>query len=522
MSDLLIKNALIYDGSGQPAFMGNVAVTNGTVESVGSEIPSAREVIDADGLSLAPGFIDSHSHADLDLENNPNRLHVLRMGVTTEIAGQCGHSMEPVSGPLTESIRSSIPLNPRSSFFASFAEEKKAFSKLDMGTNLRIFTGHGVLRFVAMGSENRKASVKEIKMMTDLLIRDVMDGSLGISTGLSYVPGIYSDTEELIEVTKPLKEIGGIYTTHSRSESMGLYKCIEECIAIAENTGVPVNISHFKCAGRAFWNRCEKALAMIDEAVAKGDRITLDAYPYTAVSTTNLTSMPPAFLDKGPVAFAESLKDPAVVEAIRREIFEINDPGWDNAIFYVGLENFLVIRAPETPWAVGKNYVEIGKEMGLEAFDGLMELHRRNHADILECRFAMCEDNVEMILKHPLCTVGSDGIYEKGQAICHPRAFGTFPRYLGKYIRERQILSREEGIRRITSMPAERYRLDKKGRIKPGYDADLVLFDYDKIIDHADYLDPFKPNEGISRVYMEGKLVLKDNEPTGIWCGKFL
>ena len=522
MSDLLIKNALIYDGSRQPAFMGNVSVTNGAIESVGDETPSAREVIDAEGLSLAPGFIDSHSHADVALETNPNRLHILRMGVTTEIAGQCGSSMEPVPETLSEDIRILSPRFHGGGFYGSFREEKEAFSKLDMGPNQRFFTGHGILLFVAMRSENRNATADETKVMTDLLVRDVRDGSLGVSTGLSYVPGIYSDTEELIEVTRPLKEVGGIYTTHSRSESMGIYKCLEECIAIAENTGVPVNISHFKLAGRAFWDRCETALKMIDDAVAKGDNITLDAYPYTAVSTTNLSSMPPRFLDKGRDAFAEMLHDPEIVEEIRKEIFEIKDPSWDNAIYYVGLENFLIIHAPETPWAVRKTYVQVGEEMGLEPFDTMMELLRRNHANILECRFAMCEENVEMILKHPLCTVGSDGIYEPGQIICHPRAFGTFPRYLGRYIRERQILSREEGVCRITSMPAERYHLIKKGWIKPGYDADLVLFDYDSIIDHADYLDPFKPNEGISYVFMDGKPVVKDNEPTGNWCGKIL
>ena len=522
MSDLLIKNALIYDGSGEPAFMGNVAVTDGKIETVGDEMPSAREVIDADGLSLAPGFIDSHSHADLGLEENPNRLHVLRMGVTTEIAGQCGHSREPVSDDLAEKARATLPVGKKDSFFSSFAEEKEAFSRLELGTNLRCFTGHGILRCVAMGSENRKAAESEIKTMTELLVRDVRAGSLGVSTGLSYVPGIYSDTEELIEVVRPLKEVGGIYTTHSRSESMGLYKCIEECIAIAANTGVPVNISHFKCAGKVFWERCEKALKMIDAAVAAGNRLTLDAYPYTAVSTTNLSSMPPKFLDQGPEAFAKMLEKPEIVEAIRREIFEVNDPSWDNAIYYVGLENFLIIHASETPWAVGKTYAQIGKEQGRDPFDVLMELLRKNHGYILECRFAMCEENVEMILKHPLCTVGSDGLYGKGQKICHPRAFGTFPRYLGRYIRQKKILSREEGIRRITSMPAQRYHLNGKGFLRPGNDADMVLLDYENILDHADYLDPFKPNDGIARVFMNGNLVLKDNEPTGNWCGKFL
>jgi N-acyl-D-amino-acid deacylase len=261
---------------------------------------------------------------------------------------------------------------------------------------------------------------------------------------------------------------------------------------------------------------------MIDEAIAEGLDISLDAYPYTAASTTTLTAIPPKYLDKGAVAFAKSLEDPAVVEAIRKEIYEINDPSWDNSMYYVGLENFLIVRADETPWVIGKTYAEAAKEMGLEPFYGCMELLRRNKGNVRECRFSMCEENVETILKHPRCMVGSDGTIRKFDVINHPRGTGTFPRYLGRYIREREILSREEGIHRITGMPATRYKLKNKGFIRPGYDADLTLFDFDKIIDHADYVNPFLHNEGIHQVYVGGVLTLENDEPTGNWNGSYI
>lgn len=521
MYDLIIKNALVYDGTGNKPIFGDVAVSNGKIAAIGSIVANANRVVDAKGLCLTPGFIDCHSHSDTGLYRDPHRLHVLRMGVTTEIAGQCGHSVSPFKSTMTEQTRK-FANNDSGPVYETMKDQIKQISTWELGTNQIYFTGHCTLRSNVMNLENRYATDEEISCMQADLVNAVKEGSLGVSTGLSYVPGIYSNTHELTELGRAAGENGGIYTTHSRSESMGLFDSVAECIHISKEGKVPVNISHFKCVGKPFWKRCEEALAMIDQANAEGADITLDCYPYIAASTTTLSAMPPRFLDHGAVAFAKSLEDPEIVEAIRKEIYEINDPSWDNSLYYVGAENFLVVRALETPWAIGKTYAEIGKQLGMEPFDAIMYMLKANNGTVYECRFSMCEENVEMILKHPNCMVGSDGIYQPGEASAHPRAFGTFPRYLGHYIRDRKILSREEGIRRITGMPAQRYGLKGKGEIKVGFDADLVLFDYDTIIDHADFLDPFKPNEGIHQVYIDGKLVLEDNEPTGVWAGKYL
>ena len=522
MFDVLIKNALIYDGSGSPAFCGDVAIAAGKIAAVGQNLQgSAKKTVEANGLALAPGFIDVHSHSDQSLYADPLRLHVLRMGVTTEISGQCGGSMSPASKNMTEETYA-YQKKKHSPLYASMAEQLEAVDSWKLGPNQHFFTGHGLLRSGVMQLAARHATDEEIAQMQEALGNAVDEGSAGFSTGLSYVPGIYSNTHELTELARTAGLHGGMYTTHSRSESMGLFDSVNECIHIAREGKVPVNISHFKCVGKVFWERCEKALAMIDEALEEGLDISLDAYPYVAASTTTLSAIPPSFLDHGAVAFAKSLEDPEIVEQIRKEIYEINDPSWDNSMYYVGLENFLIVRAKETPWAIGKTYAQAAEELGMEPFDAVIHLLKANHGTVYECRFSMCEENVEMILKHPKCMVGSDGIYVPGDQLAHPRAFGTFPRYLGYYIRERGILSREEGIHRITGMPASRYGLKGKGLIREGYDADLVLFNYDTIRDHADFMDPFKPNEGIHQLYIGGELVLEDNEHTGIRNGKYI
>ena len=522
MFDIMIQNALIYDGTGEPAYLGNVAIKDGKIAAVSKEpLYDAKKIVDAKGLALAPGFVDVHSHSDNALHKDPHRLHVLQMGVTTEISGQCGNSISPASPNMTEQTREYLR-GRNSPLFETMEEHLKTLSTWELGPNQLHFTGHGILRGGAMELRADKASEEEIAHMQEALKKAVTQGSAGFSTGLSYVPGIYSDSHELIELAKAAAEAGGMYTTHSRSESMGLFDSVQECIDIAREAKIPVNISHFKCVGKVFWERCEKALGMINEAIDSGLDITLDCYPYTAASTTTLSAIPAKYLDHGAKAFAKSLEDPEIVEAIRKEIYEINDPSWDNSMYYVGLDNFLIVRAEQTPWVIGKTYAQVAEELGMEPFDAVVYLLKANHGSVYECRHSMCEENVEMILKHPKCMVGSDGLYVPGDQSCHPRAIGTFPRYLGRYIREKGILSREEGIHRITGMPADRYHLEGKGYIREGYDADLVLFDYDAIIDQADFLHPLLPNIGIHQVYMDGALVLEDNEPTGIWKGKYL
>lgn len=522
MFDLIINNAHIYDGTGGESYMGAVAVKDGKIAKVSRKnLEGAKEFIDARGLALSPGFIDAHSHADYAVDTDPHRLHVLRMGVTTEIAGQCATTVSPFRDTMSPEARKQFT-DKMGRVYHDFAEQLKAMEKMELGTNQHYFIGHGPIRGNIMGLQNRHATDDEIAQMQALVEEGVQQGAAGYSTGLSYIPGIYSNSHELIELAKAAKKAGGMYTTHSRSESMGLFDSVQECIDIAREAEIPVNISHFKCVGKPFWARCEEALAMIDKANEEGLDITLDCYPYIAASTTTQSAIPPRFLTGGGEGLAKSLEDPEVAKAIYHEIYEVNDPSWDNSMYYVGLENFLIVRATHTPEFIGLTYTQIAEKLGVEPFEAVVYMLKKNHGHVYECRFSMCEENVETILRHPKCMVCTDGIFMAGDKSAHPRAFGSFPRYLGHYIRERKILSREEGIRRVSGMAAERYKLKTKGFIKEGLDADLVLFNYDTIIDHADFMDPFQPNEGIEAVFMMGQKVLEHNEPTGKWLGKYL
>lgn len=524
MYDLLIRNATVYDGSGAPAYIADVAVKDGKIAAIGAELGTAVNIVDAEGLALAPGFIDSHSHANISIFHDPERLHVLRMGVTTEISGQCGSTIAPL--PVREKPEESKAIGGAAGKgilgFETVKEELDAVRALPLGLNHAWYTGHKALRFYAMGLENRLANADDIAKMQALLEEAMQAGSLGFSTGLSYVPGIYGDTHELAEISKTAAKYGGFYVSHSRSESAGLFKAVQECIDIARAANIPVQISHLKVVGKTFWPRCKDMLAMIDQANRDGLQVTMDAYPYVAVSTSTTSAIPARFLDHGHAAFAKMLENPAIVEEIRKEIFEIDDPSWDNSAFHVGLENFLIVGADRTPEVVGKTYAEVAAERGITPFEAMVQLLHDNNGSVRDVRFAMCEENLETILRHPLCSVGSDGIYVKGQELAHPRAFGSFPRFLGHYVRERKIMSREEGIHRMTGMPADRFHLTGKGYIRPGMDADLVLFDYDTILDQADFKDCFKPNIGIHQVYIGGELVLQDNEPTGVRNGRYL
>lgn len=522
MFDLIINNARIYDGTGEASYIGSVAVKDGKIACVSRDaLTDAKEVVDAQGLALSPGFIDAHSHADYAVNTDPHRIHVLRMGVTTEIAGQCGMTVSPFLDSMPDDARRQFTTK-MGRVYHNFSEQLEAMEAMELGTNQHYFCGHNPIRGNIIGLQDRLATKEELARMQALVKESVTQGAAGFSTGLSYIPGIYADSSELIALSKAAAEAGGMYTTHSRSESMGLFDSVQECIDIARHARLPVNISHFKCVGKPFWARCEEALSMIDKANAEGLDISLDCYPYIAASTTTQSAIPPQFLTGGGEGLAKALEDPAVVKAIYREIYEINDPSWDNSMYYVGLENFLIVRAPHTPEFIGMTYTQIAEKLGIAPFDAVVYMLKKNHGHVYECRFSMCEENVETILKHPRCMVGSDGIYMAGDKSAHPRAFGAFPRYLGRYIRERGILSREEGIHRITGMTARRYNLKGKGFLKEGMDADLVLFDYDTIIDHADFMDPFKPNEGIHAVYMQGQKVLEHNEPTGKWLGRYV
>ncbi len=520
MLDMLIKNVEVFDGTGTSPSIECVGIKNGKIVCVSKE-PSmeATTLIDGTGLSLSPGFIDSHTHSDFHLFQNPSRWEKLKQGITTEIGGQCGWSLAPFpkTAPKTFCDYAATFLN--SPGFDSYAQAMDCLDTMKLGTNQASFVGHVYLRGVAMGMEDRAPTESELAHMCAMLEEAMQSGALGFSSGLVYAPSVYADRDELIALAKIAAKYGGRYNSHIRDEGDNLVEAVEEAIEIAKAAEVSLNISHLKAMFPMNFHKIDIVLEMIDKAIAQGMDITFDAYPYAACSSTILSTLPPSYLVQGVDWLTEHLQHKENVDVLRKAIYEPTET-WENPIAKIGIENHLICSAARTPEAVGKRISEYARLKGLDDIEAYAEIIQLNHGEVMDIRFAMSEDNVEQIYRHPRCMVGTDGLYEGDDAPSHVRAFASFPRYLGHYIRDRKLLTMEEGIRRITGMPADVYGLVGKGYIKEGYDADLVLFDKAKICDKATYTDPFIPNEGIHMVIINGKAAVINNELTGVMEGR--
>lgn len=342
-----------------------------------------------------------------------------------------------------------------------------------------------------------------------------------MSTGLVYAPSCYGTEEELVELLRVVGRYGGMYTTHIRGEADTVVEALEEALRIGERAGVPVNISHLKAMFPQNYHKVDVMLEMIDDANARGADVTMDAYPYDATSSPAASALPPSFLSRGIPAVSDFLGTREGVEALREAVTHPTED-WENPIKNIGAENFIITRAPVTTEAQGMRVSEYAEMKGLDDIEAFADLYSRNRCDMTDVRFNMLEENVEKIYRHPKCLVGSDGLYYGGGELAHPRAFATFPRYLGRFIREKGVLSLAEGIRRLTGQAAERYRIKGRGFIREGFDADITVFDPDTVIDRATYNDPFLPNVGIKYVVVNGQIRVADGVLTGDGNGKFI
>ena len=520
MLDVLIKNVEVFDGTGISPSIQSVGIKNGKIVSITKDSSlEATSVVDGTRLSLAPGFIDSHTHSDFHLFQNPSRWEKLKQGITTEIGGQCGWSLAPFPATAPKTFRDYTVTFLKSPGFDSYAHAMRHLDTMKLGANQASFVGHGYIRGVAMGMENRVPTANELANMCAMTEEAMEAGALGLSSGLVYAPGVYSNKEELVPLAKIVAKHGGRYSTHIRDEGDNLVEAVEEAIGIAKAAEVPMNISHLKALFPMNFHKIDIVLEMIDKEISQGMDITFDAYPYAACSATILSTLPPSYLVQGVDWLSEHLKQKENMDRLRKAIYEPTET-WENPISKIGVENILISSAPHTPEAVGKRISEYANMKGLDGIEAYAEIIQLNRGEVMDIRFAMSEENIEQIYRHPRCMVGTDGLYEGNDAPSHVRAFASFPRYLGHYIRDRKILSMEEGIRRITGMPADVYGLVGKGYIKEGYDADLVLFDKANLCDKATYTNPFIPNEGIHMVMMNGKTAVVNNELTGVMEGR--
>ncbi|MEM7324282.1 MAG: D-aminoacylase [Actinomycetota bacterium] len=471
--DLALRNVRIIDGAGGPEMAGDVGVTGDRITAVG-HVGDAATTIDGDGLTLAPGFVDVHTHDDGALLRHPGMEFKLAQGCTSVIIGNCGFSAAPaVAGEKEPS--GLIGVRPTWTDLAGFAD---AVSEAKPAVNAMALIGHNSIRHLVMGNERRPPTAAELGEMREHVGVAMAQGACGFSTGLIYEPGRYSDTDEVIELTREAAAAGGIYASHIRNEGDRLLEAVDEAILIGREAGLPVQLSHHKAAGRQNWGKVVQSLARVDEANAAGADVTLDVYPYTAGS--------------GPMAqyFDLDRLDPNLAEVIR------------------------FASCPAFREYEGRMAVDVAAEQGVEPVDVIRQVLTAPEGDKTICiQFLMDEADVETNLQHPLMMVGSDGVVDlRGRP--HPRLFGTFPRVLAHYVRDRAVISLPEAVRRMTSLSCDRFGLVDRGTIAEGMFADLVLFDRERVVDTATYDDPKQEPVGIEAVVVNGTIAYRSGVHT--------
>lgn len=511
MMETIIQNCTIFDGTGTPAFVGSVGFDSGKIRVFrGNEHPLAQHSIDARGLALVPGFIDAHSHGDLNLVSPYATLSKLSQGITTQIAGQCGVSLFPACTDEAQYTRfvSGIAPYPDLPNDVSMLSSAKGFyawlETLQNPISTKCFLGHGTLRLWAMGYENRKPDAGELSRMKGMLRSCIREGALGLSTGQVYAPSCYADNDEILELLRVVHEEGGVYANHPRNEGDRVIEARAESMRLAMEADVPLCISHLKAAGKQNWGKPHEMLRQIDRAVEHGLRAIIDCYPYTAGCTSLNVSIPPRYFAHGVRGLLEALNDPKERNLIREEIGRISD--YDNYVYNSGgFSGVYVASCPLDHGAEGMFVSEYAQKFGMDPFDAYCDILIRNEGLGLGIYFHMSENDVCEIMSHPLCVLGTDGLIGKAGENSHPRAFGSTARAYDLLVREKKLLTPEAIIRKMSAQTAEFLGLSGKGRIADGMDADVLLIDLNKFRDTASYQNGSGRTEGIEKIFICGR-----------------
>jgi N-acyl-D-amino-acid deacylase len=485
--DLVIRHGQVVDGTGAPAFPADVAIAGDRIAAVGEVHQEAVRTIDASGLVVAPGFIDVHTHDDLAVLRAPTVDFKVRQGVTTEIVGNCGIGAAPSSEAYLDFYRTVLGaiLGPVDAApWRSTEEFYRAVEEASPSLNVASFVPHSTIRFLAMGVERRPPAPAEMAAMKGLLTQGMEAGALGLSTGLIYPPGLFAATEELIELGRVAAKHGGIYASHIRDEADGMLDAVAEALRIGEEGGIPVQISHHKAELERNWGRVEQSIGLIDEARARGLDVTVDVYPYTAGSTGLGVLL---------IGRAEDMKGEQILIASVKHQHEYE----------------------------GMTLAEIARRMGLPLREAGLRLLQEEENAVVAVGFAMCEEDVQRVMRYEQAMFGSDGI-PSPTGKPHPRLYGTFPRVLGRYVRQQRLLTLEEAVRKMTSLPARKHWLWERGEVRPGFFADLCLFDPETVTDRATYEEPRQYPEGIPYVIVNGALVVDGGVHTGAQPGRVL
>jgi N-acyl-D-amino-acid deacylase len=520
MLDFLIKDGLVADGSGSDSLMLNVGISGDTIVCIGSDEPPSDKIVDASGLIVSPGFIDTHTHSEFTLLADGRAEGRLSQGVTTEINGNCGLSAAPLYGEAFERRETDLKELDITERWHTFWEYFALLRMKGIAVNFATLCGHGNIRGSVVGYKNDRADDSQLSAMNNLLDEAMKAGARGLSTGLIYPPGVFSTTGELIALSRIAAESGGLYASHMRSEGDALIESIEEAIRIGKEAGTAVHISHLKTAGERNWHKVDSAIDAIETARSFGLRVTCDRYPYIASSTDLDTVLPVWVYEGGYDDELARLKDPETRAKIKLEIGNKDEQYWK------GIHVSSTVNAGNA-WMEGLSIADIASKMGKSPFDALIEILIDERVRTGAIFFSMSEDNLKRFLSLPYAMIGSDssvrsfsGVTCKGKP--HPRGFGSFPRVIGKYVREEGLLGLGEAIRRMTSLPASTFGLKQRGLIKEGFFADITVFDYQKIADKATFSEPFQKAEGIVHVFVNGIPAMKYGGFTGNRAGRVL
>ncbi|MEJ7849377.1 MAG: D-aminoacylase [Pyrinomonadaceae bacterium] len=493
--DIVIINARVVDGTGNPWFRGSIAIKDGKIAKVGRfEGAETKHVIDAKGQIVTPGFIDVHAHTE-DIFGNPSAENFIRMGVTSLITGNCGGSVTDV------------------------AEFLGRYKEKPLAVNLATLIAHGSVRSKAMGLDNRAPTAEEQKKMNAIVEQGMKDGAVGLSTGLIYVPGTFAKTEEVVELAKVASRYGGTYASHIRDEGVDVVAAINEAINIGEQANMPVEISHFKISAKALWGKSPMTLGIVRSARERGLTVTVDQYAYPASSTSLDVRLPNWAVAGGREEGKKRLADPETRKKITEEMKnDLKKKDFkDYSFAYVA--NFAA-----NPEFNGKNIADItkmvkGKKKLEDQIEQIFDMYEKGGASMVYQ--VMSEDDVKTIMKEPFTMIASDsGVRQFGSGVPHPRGYGNNARVLGKYVRELKVVTLEDAIRKMTSLPAQTFGLRNRGQIREGFAADLVIFDENKVVDKATFDAPHQYAEGFSLVMVNGEIVFDGAKMTGKMSGQ--
>jgi N-acyl-D-amino-acid deacylase len=527
--DIIISNGLIYDGSGNRPYLADIGIKGDTIAFIGNLSKStAKENIDAKGKAVAPGFINMLSWATETLIKDGRSMGDIRQGVTLEVFGE-GWSMGPLNEKMKQEVRNDQTLFKYDVTWNTLGGYLQMLEDKGVSPNVASFVGATTIRLFVIGEDNRDPTEAELIQMKELVRQAMEEGALGVGTSLIYPPAFFAKTSELIELCKEASKYGGMYISHMRSEGNNILEAVEELITIAKEANIPAEIYHLKAAGKNNWNKIDSVIKRIERARSEGLKITTDMYTYTAGATGLTAAFPPSLQDGGFEKLWQRLQDPAIRKQMAVAM-KSDATDWEN--LYYGAEggkNVLLLgfRRDSLRKYIGKTVADVAALWGKSEEETAMDLIVQDSSRVEVAYFLMSEENVKKQLKLPYMSFGSDagsmapeGDFLKSST--HPRAYGNFVRVLGKYSRDEKVLPLEEAIFKLTKLPATNLKIQKRGELKKGFYADIVIFDPLTVRDHATYENPHQLATGVTDVFVNGQQVLRNSEHTGATPGRFI